>query len=252
MLNNQSLNSINKSLEDYYNECKIAKQNEDYYNKWLSLTNDLIKKKINGLKKKIDTKKKAKSLNQDKLIKLIDVFELILKKISEIKEKISETLSFLLINKSQMQSFEKFVDSIIFNNEKATDILKKCDLIFKDFDFDNCNFNIDNFNIYSTQDKVKRALEKLKDTNNKIFKINQNNEIKSEYKINNSSFLNHFDRSYQTKPLITDLEAPELKKKKIDTNINSILLNYRKINTNIMSKLELSTLFFIFYFNDVL
>ena len=55
---------------------------------------------------------------QDKLIKLIDVFELILTKLSQIKIKISETLSFLLLNKDQMKALETFVDSIIFNNEK--------------------------------------------------------------------------------------------------------------------------------------
>lgn len=61
-----------------------------------------------------------------------------------------------------------------------------------------------------------------------------------------------FKSSFNNRPIESDLNPTPLKKEGLKTSNHSIFPSYRMIDESAISKMELDTVFFIFYFQKVI
>lgn len=64
-------------------------------------------------------------------------------------------------------------------------------------------------------------------------------------------FMKMFKASFQSRPVESDLNPTPLKKEGLNTDTHSIFPTYRMIDESAISKMELDTVFFIFYYQKV-
>jgi len=214
-------------------------------------------------------KKKRKSSKIDKILKSQELLSQCSAKLSKIEQALNNDSELFENNEVLLENLKQVVqtctsgdispedykilddicialdiqESIHENSEEINEVVKEAskDPVVEKVDSETKEVNPQQSNLMSME-------KLLLDLESGLTKFNK---LEGEDRKDQKNFMDMFQKSFQERPLLSEFYPTSIKKESTNTSKPSILPQSRMIDESVISKMDLDTLFFIFYYSKV-